>query len=309
MLQSSITAWLKKPASVKETPRVEDEVATALDVLPAIKSVKDGDRSLPTPPPEAEEEDEPKPHHEGGAITETPTAGTATAPLEAPSPAQRSLATDQTPPHFRFSKHKPPPLIANITLEPCTAALLPSFKRLNTILLPIPYPAKFYSEILSDPTTHSLTLLALWRDTPQSTLPSYSASSEPGRLIGGIRCRILHAPPTSLISLTSPTTNTSPDKPLLYISTLTLLSPYRHHGTATHLLQTVLATAIRDHNVGAIGAHVWEQNDEARDWYRKRGFVEIGAEEGYYTRLRPSGAVVVRREVGVGDLLGLGLGG
>ena len=39
----------------------------------------------------------------------------------------------------------------------------------------------------------------------------------------------------------------------------------------------------------------------------KRGFVvEDGVVEGYYSRLRPSGARVVRREIRVGDYVGCG---
>ncbi len=56
--------------------------------------------------------------------------------------------------------------------------------------------------------------------------------------------------------------------------------------------------------VKEIYAHVWEANEEALEWYGKRGFVvESEVVEGYYRKLRPSGAKVVRRRVGVGDYL------
>ena len=43
---------------------------------------------------------------------------------------------------------------------------------------------------------------------------------------------------------------------------------------------------------------------EAVEWYVKRGFVVEGSVvEGYYRKLRPSGARVVRRKVGAGDWL------
>ena len=42
-------------------------------------------------------------------------------------------------------------------------------------------------------------------------------------------------------------------------------------------------------------------------WYRQRGFeVEEGIVEGYYRKLRPSGARVVRRRVGVKDWIRAG---
>ncbi len=50
---------------------------------------------------------------------------------------------------------------------------------------------------------------------------------------------------------------------------------------------------------------MWEANEEALEWYTRRGF-EVGEQlvEAYYRKLRPSGARVVRRRVGVGDWVG-----
>ena len=51
---------------------------------------------------------------------------------------------------------------------------------------------------------------------------------------------------------------------------------------------------------------MWEANGEALEWYIKRGFEVAGqVEEGYYRKLRPSGARVVKRRVGVGDWIGV----
>ncbi len=50
-------------------------------------------------------------------------------------------------------------------------------------------------------------------------------------------------------------------------------------------------------------AHVWEKNEEALEWYGKRGF-EVGeVVGGYYRRLKPGGATIVSRVVGVGEAL------
>ena len=54
----------------------------------------------------------------------------------------------------------------------------------------------------------------------------------------------------------------------------------------------------------SIYAHVWEANTEGLEWYVKRGFViEDGVLEGYYRRLKPGGAKVARRAIGVADYL------
>ena len=51
---------------------------------------------------------------------------------------------------------------------------------------------------------------------------------------------------------------------------------------------------------------MWEANTDALEWYEKRGFeVEKGVVEGYYRKLRPTGARVVRRRLGVGNYLGV----
>lgn len=56
-------------------------------------------------------------------------------------------------------------------------------------------------------------------------------------------------------------------------------------------------------------AHVWEANEEGVEWYVKRGFVvDRAVVENYYRRLRPQGARLVRRRVGVGDWVRMGMG-
>lgn len=94
--------------------------------------------------------------------------------------------------------------------------------------------------------------------------------------------------------------------PILYISTLVLLPSYRSYGIATHLLAQVLSRAIEAYGVTAVTAHVWEANEEGRTWYRARRFEECGLVEGYYRKLRPQEAVLVRRPVKVGDWAGRG---
>ena len=133
--------------------------------------------------------------------------------------------------------------------------------------------------------------MALWCDDASPTTNTTASKEPTGRVIAGIRCRILPDPGAS-----------TPQK-LLYISTLGVLSPFRDFGVATHLLQAVVATAVRKHGVTAVGAHVWEASQEAREWYKKRGFRETHREGGYYRKLQPQGAFVLRREIGVRDLL------
>ncbi|KAI4215623.1 MAG: hypothetical protein LQ351_002092 [Letrouitia transgressa] len=209
----------------------------------------------------------------------------------------------------------------NFSIHPITPTTLPSFRRIITLLLPIRYPDSFYAESTANTTSSSLARVALWQPQPQlqpqsptlelqpgkpnttTTLPSVLAINsepEPPTVVAGIQCRIEPFPASSYCS--------APEHQC-YIQTLALLSPYRSKGVATALLHsivTVLLTHPKYMTVKTIYAHVWEANKEALEWYRKRGFtVEEGVVEGYYRKLTPNTAQVVRRRIGIGDYLAL----
>ncbi|KAI4114478.1 MAG: hypothetical protein LQ338_008001, partial [Usnochroma carphineum] len=103
----------------------------------------------------------------------------------------------------------------------------------------------------------------------------------PGTIIGGIQCRIEHLPfhPSQLPDPPPKLPSSSSSeamKKYCYIQTLALLSPYRSQGIATALLDTIVATlcteGVYEGAVSAVYAHVWEANEEALEWYVKRGF-------------------------------------
>lgn len=175
------------------------------------------------------------------------------------------------------------PLPSNVELAPLTHEHLDAFKHLNALTLPIPYPDSFYKETMTEP-HHSITLIALWHSSSESTSDEDKEEAKP-RLVGAIRCRLL---PSSQ----------------LYISTIGILSPYRTHGIAMHLLQAVVKKAVAAHGVRCVTAHVWEANEEGLEWYQKRSFEILGKEDTYYRKLKPQGAFLVRKWIGVGDLLG-----
>ncbi|KAK0507262.1 hypothetical protein JMJ35_010300 [Cladonia borealis] len=204
-------------------------------------------------------------------------------------------------PSASYTEQKPPPnatkpLPPNLTIEPVTTKTLQAYRRLITLLLPIRYPDKFYHESLENATPDSIALCVLWHE-PGTPDP---------KVIAGIQCRRVETPisPSSTFP-TSPTTQQT-----LYIQTLATLAPYRSLGVATALLDAVITTAIRRYeHVTSVYAHVWEANTDALEWYGKRGFeIEKGVVEGYYRKLRPMGARIVRRRLGVGDYLGVGEG-
>lgn len=249
MPQTSLTAWLRKPKAVTDAP-----AATQAKPPAAAGPVARDDISAFTP-----------------ALQQQQHAAPAALPSSTPPPP---------PPNFSNLR----PLAPNVELTPLTPALVPAFKRLNS-LLPVAYPSSFYDESIADATISSITLLALWHDKPHTTstapapapAPAPEAAAEPetdpkskttppALVAAAIRCRLAPSSPN----------------PTLYISTLCVLPSHRHHGLAAHLLARVTAVAIARHGVGGVTAHVWEANADAREWYAKRGFREEGREEAYY---------------------------
>lgn len=254
MPQSSLMKWLSKPAAVTESPPVP---------VPETKHESTEEHvDAPTPPPL----EETRQNHGRDHVTRN-------------APAS-------------FLKGSKPTLPPNVELRGPTKEDMPSFKKLNSLLLPIPYPESFYKEILADPVDKSITLMALWHDSPSDI------GKAKGRLVGAIRCRLFSHPPGESKS------KARIDGPMLYLSTLVLLSPYRGHGIAAHMLDNLIRSSVEDYEITSVGAHVWEANEEGLEWYRKRGFKEVSREVGYYRRLKPQDAVVMLRDVGVLDLAG-----
>ncbi|EXJ81174.1 hypothetical protein A1O3_07464 [Capronia epimyces CBS 606.96] len=153
---------------------------------------------------------------------------------------------------------------------------LQSIQRLTSTTLPVRYGEVFFTSTLSEPTSFQLSRVVLY-------------SSEP---VGWIRCRLEPC---------SPSHSVSPSKSELsqiYVQALALLSPYRGLGIATKLLDVVLQSSIAQAgSTVCIYAHVWEKNEDALEWYAKRGFKRVMLIERYYKRLRPGGAWILRKEL------------
>lgn len=226
-----------------------------------------------------------------------------------PVPFPDSLDSYQTPhPH--------------ITIDPVRTAHIPSLSRITGLLLPIRYPSSFYTACITDPVIASLSRVAVYHDHPVASGPSTEStfggnqSSPPGgglggtdKVIGGIRCRLerLFAEFSGIREIgNKPPTN-------LYIQTLHLLSPHRGNGVAASLLNSLLfsqppsesskssyrvSRLVKHYNIRTVTAHVHETNDEGLKWYVARGFhVEDGIVKGYYRRLNPGGARIVRLDL------------
>lgn len=249
-MQTSIASWLTKPVTTKQR---SDTVALD-ETLPSVQT-----SSAPQP----------------ARLTES------SLPIQDITP--QSIGTQLESLHDKptkpFANDPQRPLPPQASISPITSDIIPSFRRLNSLLLPIPYQDKFFKETVEDQIIASISRAALWT----------SDGAKP-RLVGAIRCRLL-ASPTPAVG------------PSLYISTIGTLAPYRSHGLATALLDDVMRRAIETYGISSVSAHVWAANTEGLEWYAKRGFKEVGRQEQYYKRLDPSSAIMIRRDISVIDLL------
>lgn len=155
---------------------------------------------------------------------------------------------------------------------------LPALKRLTGNLLPVRYPEKFFDGAVNEiiPATFSRVALI------------------DGKPVGWIRCRLDPFPEP-----TAPPSETKPIYNRIYVQALCLLAPYRGLGIATSLLNAITAPQlVRFHDIDHVYAHVWENNEEALEWYDRRGFQKVMNVEQYYRKLRPDGAWIVKKSLG-----------
>ncbi|RMZ71045.1 hypothetical protein GMOD_00005541 [Pyrenophora seminiperda CCB06] len=292
-MQSSLNSWLKKPSLAKQPQQSQQPTNTPPPVVsktvrppPPRKSASAPTRAPPnaTPTPSAMENWNDIPEDFLQAPSR-PRSKKSSRSSRAATPTTVGMPTPPSPPVQQpaipqlFALRPLPP---NVELVPLTEHLLPAFKRLLNLTLPISYPDAFFKETMTEP-HHGITLAAVWHSSPNNH--DSTSSPEKLQLVGAVRCRLL---PSSQ----------------LYISTIGVLAPYRSHGIAMHLLQAIVKKATELHNVRSVVAHVWEANEEGMEWYKKRKFEILDKDEGYYRKLRPQGAFLVRKWIGVGDLLG-----
>ncbi|KAK3330623.1 hypothetical protein B0H66DRAFT_69885 [Apodospora peruviana] len=192
----------------------------------------------------------------------------------------------------------PPSLPAQASVVPVTEQHIPALRRINSLLLPVAYPDSFYAKALQPLASGLFSRTILWKDA--------SDAGEP-KVVGGVVCRL---EPNSFLSPQQPS-QVAPAPPTyyaIYIQSLVLLSPYRSQGLAAAALEHIVASASILPAAGSsidartIYAHVWTENEEGLRWYQSRGFSRHGSEpiKGYYFKLRPDTAWIMRRDIGPG---------
>ncbi|KAL6858107.1 hypothetical protein ACO1O0_005559 [Amphichorda felina] len=172
-----------------------------------------------------------------------------------------------------------PPLPADLPHEASirlvTTADINPLRRINALLLPVAYPDDFYRGT-TDPDA--------WGNT--SRVITWAHDGEEPKVVGGVVARVepVHAGTTAQT---------------VYIRSLCILSPYRSLGLIGAAVDNIVATAVADPSldVKTVSAHVWTENDEGLRWYDARGFKrDAQPVNGYYRKLRPDSAWLVRRD-------------
>ncbi|KAH6894125.1 hypothetical protein B0T10DRAFT_238964 [Thelonectria olida] len=176
-----------------------------------------------------------------------------------------------------------PPLPATLPREaairPVTGNDVNALRRINALLLPVNYPDSFYKRAVEGPISRVIT----WAHD----------GAEP-KVVGGVVCRI---EPDLVNGAPSEDGTVSQ---ILYIQSLCLLSPYRGMGLINAAVDNIVAAAVaeKDLNVTNVTAHVWTENEDGLKWYKGRGFqLDDAPIRGYYMKLRPDTAWLVRRPV------------
>ena len=124
-----------------------------------------------------------------------------------------------------------------------------------------------------------------------AVLPTY-------RLLG-IDSQLLDSDLSFSPSLSTPST-TLPSLPPPPTSVITTTSTSSSILGTNEVQDMEVEEEEEEEEVMEITAHVWEQNTDALEWYAKRDFLvddQVGVVQGYYRRLKPGGARLVRRRV------------
>ncbi|KAF9482134.1 N-acetyltransferase NAT13 [Pholiota conissans] len=151
-----------------------------------------------------------------------------------------------------------------VTFAPITLNNLGTVRKLNSVLFPIKYSEKFYSDILL-PEVEEFCQLVYYNDIP----------------VGTICCRL----------------ENKDDQNVLYLMTMGILAPYRSRTLGSQTLDLVLAAAAahKKPKIDKIYLHVQVSNDDAKKFYERHGFTEVKIHKDYYKKIAPHDAWVLEK--------------
>ncbi|KAI0329424.1 acyl-CoA N-acyltransferase [Cubamyces sp. BRFM 1775] len=163
-----------------------------------------------------------------------------------------------------MSDSRPSP--SRVSFASVTPNNIGTVRKLNSVLFPIKYSEKFYNDIVQ-PNVEDFCQLIYYNDIP----------------VGTMCCRI----------------EVKDDQAKLYLMTLAVLAAYRSRGIGSQSLQHLIDTAAAHAKpkINAIYLHVQVSNGDAKRFYERHGFKEVGLYENYYKKITPHDAWILQRDI------------
>ncbi|KAG6920280.1 hypothetical protein DXG01_005049 [Tephrocybe rancida] len=154
---------------------------------------------------------------------------------------------------------------SRVSFASLTSNNLGTVRKLNSVLFPIKYSEKFYQGVLLPEVEDFCKLAVYYNDVP----------------VGTICCRL----------------ETKDDEIALYLMTMGILAPYRSRSLGSQSLELILtsAAAQRKPKINKIYLHVQVSNHEAKKFYERHGFKEVGIHENYYKKIAPHDAWILEK--------------
>jgi len=137
-------------------------------------------------------------------------------------------------------------------------------------LFPIKYSEKFYQDVLL-PELEDFCKLVYFNDVP----------------VGTICCRL----------------ETKDGQTKLYLMTMGVLAPYRDRRLGSQSLELIFdaASSHMKPKITHVYLHVQTSNGDAKRFYERHGFKEVGIHENYYKKIQPRDAWILQKVVQSGE--------
>lgn len=143
-----------------------------------------------------------------------------------------------------------------------------TLRKLLSVILPVVYTERFYADVLLAD-AEAYCKLIYCNDIP----------------VGAVCSRI--------------ETDAGTKESKLYIMTMGILAPYRSLGLGSFAIKSLLETASTSTakpRLSSLYLHVQISNSDAKRFYERNGFMEVGVVEDYYKKIEPKAAWLMRWE-------------
>lgn len=177
-------------------------------------------------------------------------------------------------------------------------------RKLNSVLFPIKYSEKFYTDIVQ-PDVEDFCQLGACALLLHPRNPTYvpSAVYYNDIPVGTMCCRLeekdgqakLYLMTLAVLAVSHSHIAISRSR----CPSLSISQPYRSRGIGSQSLQHLIDAAVAHTKpkITAIYLHVQVSNDDAKKFYERHGFQQTGLFENYYKKITPHDAWILQRDI------------